>query len=252
MRTRLGETRSDIQPTHSLICEDSHEVIGLPHWPECGIISYAAPALGPKFSFFSATSQSATKVPPPPHEGLRFILVRKGHAKIEIEDTYHALEPGGYACLPPGTNTTINLESETELLCLERHYTPAQNMPKPPAFFASISERPSEPIKGDDRLHVQQLLPAGPDYDMEINVMTFQPGASLPYVETHFMEHALMMLKGGGIYRLGEKWYPVVAGDAIWMGPFCPQWFGALGRESAQYLIFKNFNRDPLYTSDRM
>jgi len=44
------------------------------------------------------------------------------------------------------------------------------------------------------------------------------------------MEHGLMMLEGGGIYRLGDSWYPVTAGDFIWMGPWCPQWFGAIGK----------------------
>jgi (S)-ureidoglycine aminohydrolase len=246
MRTRLGETRSDVQSTHALICQDSHELIELPHWPECVIVSFAAPALGPQFSFFSVTARSATQIPPPPHDGLRFLLVRRGRAEIHESGSSYVLESDGFACLPPDASATITLESQTEILCLERRYIPAQNVPVPPAFFSSLSGIPAEPIKGDDKLHVQHLLPGGPGYDMEINVMTFEPGASLPYVETHFMEHALMMLKGGGIYRLGEKWYPVAAGDAIWMAPFCPQWFCAIGRESAQYLIFKNFNRDPL------
>ena len=37
-------------------------------------------------------------------------------------------------------------------------------------------------------------------------------------VEIHVMEHGLLMLEGGGIYRLGDSWYPVEAGDFIWMG----------------------------------
>ena len=38
--------------------------------------------------------------------------------------------------------------------------------------------------------------------------MTYQPGAALPMVEIHVMEHGLLMLAGGGIYRLGDHWYP--------------------------------------------
>src|SRR2546425_732639 len=70
--------------------------------------------------------------------------------------------------------------------------------------------------------------------------------ASLPMVEIHVMEHGLLMLEGGGIYRLGEEWYPVAAGDFIWMGSYCPQWFGALGKVPARYLIYKDWNRHPL------
>ena len=42
-----------------------------------------------------------------------------------------------------------------------------------------------------------------------------------------------------------NHWYPTLAGDAIWMAPFCPQWFGALGKTPTKYLIYKDFNRHP-------
>ena len=35
----------------------------------------------------------------------------------------------------------------------------------------------------------------------------------------------------------------VQAGDFIWMAPYCPQWFCAVGKQPAKYLIYKNFNR---------
>jgi len=73
--------------------------------------------------------------------------------------------------------------------------------------------------------------------------MTYLPGAALSMVEIHVMEHGLLMLEGGGIYRLGEQWYPVAEGDFIWMAPYCPQWFGALGKTPAKYLIYKDWNR---------
>jgi (S)-ureidoglycine aminohydrolase len=65
-------------------------------------------------------------------------------------------------------------------------------------------------------------------------------------VEMHIMEHGLLMIEGGGIYRLGDSWYPVTAGDFIWMAPWCPQWFGAIGKAPAKYLIYKDWNRHPL------
>ena len=46
--------------------------------------------------------------------------------------------------------------------------------------------------------------------------------------------------------RLGDRWYPVSAGDFIWMAPYCLQWFGALGKVPAKYLIYKPWNRHPL------
>jgi (S)-ureidoglycine aminohydrolase len=63
------------------------------------------------------------------------------------------------------------------------------------------------------------------------------------------MEHGLLMLEGGGIYLLGTQWYPVSAGDFIWMAAYCPQWFGALGKQAAKYLIYKDWDRHPADTS---
>jgi (S)-ureidoglycine aminohydrolase len=54
------------------------------------------------------------------------------------------------------------------------------------------------------------------------------------------------MLEGGGIYKLAEDWYPVKAGDFIWMAAFCPQWFAAVGKGPSKYLIYKDFNRVPM------
>jgi (S)-ureidoglycine aminohydrolase len=99
---------------------------------------------------------------------------------------------------------------------------------------------------GDEAVEIRMLLPDDPAFDCAVNTMTFQPGATLPMVEIHIMEHGLLMLEGEGIYRLGESWYPVKAGDFIWMAPYCPQWFGALGKTPAKYLIYKDWNRHPL------
>ena len=72
---------------------------------------------------------------------------------------------------------------------------------------------------GDASLRVRSLLPDTDAYDFAVNTMTYDPGAGLSMVEIHVMEHGLLMLEGGGIYRLGDSWYPVEAGDFIWMAP---------------------------------
>jgi (S)-ureidoglycine aminohydrolase len=99
---------------------------------------------------------------------------------------------------------------------------------------------------GDDALRVRSLMPDGDAYDFAVNTMTYDPGAALSMVEVHVMQHGLLMLEGGGIYKLSDAWYPVDAGDFIWMAPYCPQWFGALGKKPAKYLIYKDWRRHPL------
>ena len=116
----------------------------------------------------------------------------------------------------------------------------------PRFIVASEDATASNPLGGDPDLQVRCLVPDTMSFDFAVNTMTYQPGAALSMVEMHVMEHGLMMLEGGGIYRLGDSWYPVTAGDFIWMGPWCPQWFGAIGKVPAKYLIYKDWNRHPL------
>ena len=53
-------------------------------------------------------------------------------------------------------------------------------------------------------LQVKCLLPDEMSFDFAVNTMVYQPGAALSMVEMHVMEHGLLMLEGGGIYRLGD------------------------------------------------
>lgn len=77
-------------------------------------------------------------------------------------------------------------------------------------------------------------------------VMDFKAGEYLWVKEVHYNQHGLLMLEGKGIYRLADKWYPVQAGDAVWMGPFVPQWYAALGSTPTRYVIYKDTTLDPL------
>ncbi|MEM7800231.1 MAG: (S)-ureidoglycine aminohydrolase, partial [Chloroflexota bacterium] len=106
------------------------------------------------------------------------------------------------------------------------------------------NERDSAPFLGDEAAQLKLLLPDDLRFDMAVNLFTFDPGTTLPFTETHIMEHGMIMLQGGGIYRLDDRWYPIQAGDVLWMGSYCPQWFGALGKTKSQYLYYKDVNRD--------
>ena len=57
--------------------------------------------------------------------------------------------------------------------------------------------------------------------------------------EVHYNQHGLLLLAGKGIYRLGDVWFPVQAGDVIWMAPYVPQWYAALGTTESRYIIYK-------------
>ena len=247
MRKSFGETRSAFHRRHALVSPDSHERVTLPDWPGCGLRHLITPALGANFALFLAEAEVDTAVGAPTPGVERFVLRQGGTVEVALSgEGPHTLGEEGYAFLPADCAHDLALEQGAQLLVLERVYRPMAGTDAPEAVIDAIPSRERVPMKGDPRLMLQKLLPVGDCYDLEINVMDFAPGASLPYVETHFMEHGLVLLNGGGIYRLEDAWYPVDAGDAIWMGPYCPQWFGAIGHGNARYLIYKNWNRDPL------
>ena len=54
-----------------------------------------------------------------------------------------------------------------------------------------------------------------------------------------------MGLTNSFVLFIHYRWYPVQAGDAIWMAPFVPQWFGALGKKRSRYILYKDTYRAP-------
>ena len=129
---------------------------------------------------------------------------------------------------------------------IEKIYDALDSVSPPLPIVSSEDALSLRPLGDDSSLQVKCLLPDEMSFDFAVNTMVYQPGAALSMVEMHVMQHGLLMLEGGGIYRLGDSWYPVTAGDFIWMGPWCPQWFGAIGKVPAKYLIYKDWNRHPL------
>jgi len=85
--------------------------------------------------------------------------------------------------------------------------------------------------------------PADMRHDMHINIVTFEPGASIPFAETHVMEHGLYVLEGKAVYRLNRDWVEVEAGDYMWLRAFCPQACYAGGPGRFRYLLYKDVNR---------
>jgi (S)-ureidoglycine aminohydrolase len=151
-----------------------------------------------------------------------------------------------FAWFPPGDTYELTLPLDAKLLVFEKKYEPLAGTAAPKRVVGSLAKSPAEPFLGDPQAILATLLPIEPAFDMAVNVFTFQPGAKLPFVECHVMEHGLYMKQGQGVYHLSGSWYPVAAGDTIWMASYCPQWFVAMGTEPAAYIYYKDIHRDPL------
>ena len=178
----------------------------------------------------------------------RFLYVTDGSVHLHASGKDHLLGPRGYAYLPQGVAHRITSRGKSRAILIEKAYI--QHAVSANASDVDCQQRRQHSFHAaggrpgaSGEMH---LLPDTLAFDFAVNIMVYQPGASLSQVEMHIMEHGLMMLEGGGIYRLGDAWYPVTAGDFIWMGPWCPQWFGAIGKVPAKYIIYKDWNRHPL------
>jgi (S)-ureidoglycine aminohydrolase len=240
----LGQTRSSQQRNHMLLTPDSFVRTSLPGMKNASAIVHIGPALGAAFTEYAVEFEPSGELGDTSTQ--RFLYVLEGAVSLLAGKNLQELAPRGYAYLPQGFPHKIVAARKSRVVVIEKPYE-SMEAAKPPRFILSNEDAvPSEPLDDDPALQVKHLLPDESSFDFAVNAMNYQPGASLHMVEMHVMEHGLIMLEGGGIYRLGDSWYPVAAGDFIWMGPWCPQWFGAIGKVPAKYLIYKNWNRHPL------
>jgi len=236
----LGVTRASRRQDHLLQTPDTFIRAPLPGMQAATAIIHAAPANGAGFTAYTAEMQNRGSLAPA--AGQRFVYVLEGGIAIAAQK----LVAAGYAYLPAGTPQAVLASETSRVLVIEKEYQSVSGSVAPKSLTGNETAVAPQPLLGDSTVEVRTLLPDSPEFDLAVNSLTFQPGASLPMVEMHVMEHGLLMLEGGGIYRLGDSWYPVKAGDFIWMAPFCPQWFGAIGKSPAKYLIYKDWNRHPL------
>ena len=240
----LGHTRSSNQRDHLLHTPDTFIRTVLPGMQSANAIVHISPAAGAAFTQYTAELETGGTLGPTSAQ--RFVYVIEGTVDLTTASNFHTLNAGGYAYIPASSEHSLTAPQKAHLAVIEKAYQPLAGVPAPSLLIGQESNVAATALMGDADLEVRGLLPDSTGFDFAVNTMTYQPGGALSMVEVHIMEHGLLMLQGGGIYRLGNSWYPVTAGDFIWMGPFCPQWFGALGKVPAKYLIYKDWNRHPL------
>lgn len=254
---QLGLTRSANRRDHLLLTPDTFVRTPLPGLTNGMAIVHVAPQTGAGFTMTTIEFEPGGTLAQGPAQ--RLIYTLDGEISLFKPDSKmpHALRADGYAFCPQGFDHWLRAETKARVVLIEKYFCPldkdtarrmvaADQQDQPWFLFGSETEVASTPLNGDKDLTVKALLPESLAFDFACNTMTYAPGAGLSQVEIHYMEHGLLMLEGGGIYRLGDNWYPTKAGDFIWMAPFCPQWFGAIGKQPAKYLIYKDFNRHTL------
>ncbi len=238
----FGQTRGRLHRDYALITPDTHVTSPLVGWKNAMTTIHVSPEMGARFTQYTAHLQSNSRSSLPGKNMQRFIYVQEGSVQVQAESE-HAIECGGFAFIPADVEHVILSSGPAKLLVFEKPYVPHEDFKEPPLVVGDSVNVPSEPFMGDEDARLQTLLPVSPEFDMAVNIFTYQPGAALPQVEMHVMEHGLLMLSGQGIYRLSNDYLPVIAGDVIWVASYCPQWFVAMGKTPASYIYYKDIHR---------
>jgi (S)-ureidoglycine aminohydrolase len=220
----------------------------LPRWEKTVVRFQAAPQLGARFAQALLEFAPGGGTREAFSDALeRFLFVtRGGPVDLTIENGPPLrLEREGFAYLPPNTRFSVRNDGPeaAAVIGLKRPYESAgMPTPEPIVSHRAAVEKVNHGTEGRTWEH---LLPYGDmRFDMEMNILSFAPGAHFPDVETHINEHGLLMLQGQGMYLLDRDWHEVWEGDFIWMGPYCPQLFYPTGWEPSSYLLYKDVNRD--------
>jgi (S)-ureidoglycine aminohydrolase len=223
----------------------------LPHWNGTRLWVLARPLSG----FAETFSQYIVEVipgggsdrPETDRQAQAVLFVVEGEMALTVADEPHRLAAGGYAYLPPGEQWTVRNTGELPLRFhwIRKAYEPVEGIDAPPAFVTTEEDAPAIAMPGTDGRWVTTRFvdPTDLRHDMHVNIVTFQPGAVIPFAETHVMEHGLYVLEGKAVYRLNQDWVEVEAGDFMWLRAFCPQACYAGGPGPFRYLLYKDVNR---------
>lgn len=175
------------------------------------------------------------------------LFVTQGSLSLVVDGTPQVLHQGGFAYIPAGTNWSV--ENATDALCsfhwIRKDWQPAAGVKPPAAFFVQEQDIAPSPMPDTNGswATTRFMDPEDMSHDMHVTVVTFEPGGSIPFAETHVMEHGLYVLEGKAVYRLNRDWVEVEAGDFMWLRAFCPQACYAGGPGRFRYLLYKDVNR---------
>jgi (S)-ureidoglycine aminohydrolase len=181
----------------------------------------------------------------PTAESVLFVV--GGALELTIEGKPYTLNAGGYAFLPPNSKWTLHNSTDQNATFhwIRKRYRATAGVETPTAFVTSDQNVNPVAMPGTNGVWATTRFvePTDLRHDMHVTIVTFQPGGSIPFAETHVMEHGLYVLQGKAVYHLNQDWVEVEAGDYMWLRAFCPQACVAAGPEPFRYLLYKDVNR---------
>ncbi|MEL6585060.1 MAG: bifunctional allantoicase/(S)-ureidoglycine aminohydrolase [Pseudomonadota bacterium] len=174
------------------------------------------------------------------------LFVTQGAIVVTVAGQVHEIGVGGYAYIPPGAVWQIKAAGAGALFhWIRKRWVGAPGVVAPDPFVTREADQtPVAMPHSEGRWMTTRFVdPHDLRHDMHVNMVTFLPGGTIPFEETHVMEHGLYVLEGKGVYRLNRDWVEVEAGDYMWLRAYCPQACYAGGPGPFRYLLYKDVNR---------
>ena len=225
----------------------------LPHWDKTRLWIIARPLSGFAETFthyiMEVGAGGGSERPDVDARAESVLFVVEGEARLTIGGASHRLGVGGYAYLPAGASWALRNDGggSAKFHWIRKAYEAVDGVSAPEAFVINERDVEMRAMPGTDGKWATQRFadPADLRHDMHVNIVTFEPGAIIPFLETHVMEHGLYVLEGKAVYKLNRDWVEVEAGDYMWLRAFCPQACYAGGPGRFRYLLYKDVNRHP-------
>ncbi len=225
----------------------------LPHWDKTRAWIIARPLSGFAETFSQYIMEvapgggSVKPEPDPKAQGVIFVVA--GEVTLTLSSSSHVLKPGGYAYIACGTAWTCQNTGKgaAKFHWVRKAYEAVEGIAKPDCFVTSDEAVKPNVMPGTNGTWSTTRFADPEDlrHDMHVNIVNFEPGGIIPFMETHVMEHGLYVLEGKAVYRLNNDWVEVEAGDFMWLRAFCPQACYAGGPGRFRYLLYKDVNRHP-------
>lgn len=248
--------RNDLLTNRSVIKKGNYALIEpdglvrnvLPGFDNCDITILGSPKLGASFVDYLVTILADGKnkqgFGDDGAETLFYLL--EGSLEVKAGDKAHTLDKGGFIYCPPGTRLYFQNTSgaTAKAFMYKRIYNRIEGY-EPYVVTGNTEAMAWTNFEGMEDVWIKDFLPKDLAFDCNFHILSFRPGASHGYIETHVQEHGAYCLSGQGMYNLDNDWIPVQKGDYIFMSAYCLQACYAVGRdEDFAYVYSKDCNRD--------
>lgn len=265
-QTELTTGRAVFTPAYAVIPRESMRDIVtsvLPHWDKTRAWILARPMTGFAETFSQYIVEvkaegSSQSIVEPYVESVLYVL--DGRLSLDLVVTAKDLSSGSYAYakdlgagsyayVMPGNAWQVHASTDARFVWIRKHYEFVEGIDPPDSFVTSEDDVEAQPMPDTQGAWTTKRFvdPADVRHDMHVNIVTFQPGAAIPFQETHVMEHGLLVLEGKAVYHLNNDWVEVREGDFLWLRAFCPQACYAGGPGPFRYLLYKDVNRHPTF-----